>query len=139
MSQGKRLTAHYIYNVLAKYSDENHPLLQEQIKEYLIKEYDCDIDRKTIHTIINSLIDFDIDIVELPKRKGVYLHERLFDKSQITFLIDAVFSSKSIPGKRAVELTEKLTNTLSIYERISNRRITFSKLELINPVCFPYL
>ena len=42
---------------------------------------------------------------------------RLFDDSEITFLIDAIFSSKSISGKQAEQLANKCSSILSKYKR----------------------
>ena len=48
---------------------------------------------------------------------GYYLGERDLDETEIKFLIDAIFSSKSITGKNAKELALKLSSNLSKYMR----------------------
>ena len=74
------------------------------------------IDRKTISRSIDSLIDIGIDIVKLDGG-GCYLAERELEPSEVTFLIDAIFSSRALNQKQAKDLSKKLSQMLSIYQR----------------------
>ena len=64
---------------------------------------------------IEKLIDSGFDIIK--GTKGYYLGEREFEPSEISFLIDAVFSSKTISGKMSQNLAEKLSKFLSKYKQ----------------------
>ena len=44
---------------------------------------------------IDNLIDFGFDIIKIP-HKGCYLGERVLEPSEVSFIVDALFSSKSI-------------------------------------------
>ena len=51
------------------------------------------------------------------KRGGYALFARDFDESEVRFLVDAKFSSKSISGPQAKKLTKKLSSFLSKHKR----------------------
>ena len=111
----KKLTIYYILKILKEYSDKNHLLKQKDIIDKLHNIYMIDIERKTIASTIDLLIELDYDINKTPN--GVYLGERDFDDTEIKFLIDAIYSSKIIPGDKARKLAEKINSSLSKYDR----------------------
>lgn len=115
-SSNKKLLIIYILKILQEYTDQNHFLTQAEIIKKLYSIYDMECERKAVSQNINSLIDIGYDIVKMPKG-GYYLSEREFEPSEITFLIDAVFSSKVISGKQTKDLVEKLSNFLSKHQR----------------------
>ena len=104
-----------ILKILEKYSDDNHPITQAKIIEYLLSDYQIEAERKSVSSNLTLLEDLDYDIVRTSK--GVYLASRLFDKNQVKYLIDAVFSSKSISANHAKELVERITSLESIYDK----------------------
>lgn len=105
-----------ILKVLEEYTDEDHLLTQQQIIDKISQLYNIDLERKSVSNSISLLIELGYDIVSSP-RKGYCLLSRLFDDSEITFLIDAIFSSKSISGKQAEQLANKCSSILSKYKR----------------------
>ena len=105
-----------ILKVLEEYTDEDHLLTQQQIIDKISQLYNIDLERKSVSNSISLLIELGYDIVSIP-RKGYCLLSRLFDDSEITFLIDAIFSSKSISGKQAEQLANKCSSILSKYKR----------------------
>lgn len=112
----KKMAMLYILDILKEYSDENHLLTQKNIIDKLHNIYMIDIERKTISSTINLLIDYGYDIINEPK-KGYYLASRDFDENEIKYLVDAIYSSKTIPGKLANKLSKKLYSNLSKYEQ----------------------
>lgn len=112
----KKLSIIYIYEILKEYSDENHLLKQQDIIKLIKQIYDMDCERKSIGNNIDFLIDLGFDIIKVP-HKGCYLGERVLEPSEVSFIVDALFSSKSISGKQAKELSTKLSNLLSKYQR----------------------
>lgn len=114
-SSNKKLSILYTLQVLRDYSDENHLLSQNDIGAKIRNLYGMICERKSIGTNIDSLIDFGYDIVKT--NAGSYLANREFEPSEIKFLIDAVFSSKSINSKHSRELSKRLSEFLSIYQR----------------------
>lgn len=115
-SSNKKLLILYVLNVLKEYSDENHPMLQEEISRKIFSLYGMESERKAIGANIQYLEDFGYDIIRV-KNKGVYLGEREFEESEITFLIDAIFSSKIINQKHSIDLSKKLYSFLSENKR----------------------
>ena len=111
----KKLAMFYILDILKEYSDKDHLLKQKDIIDKLKSNYGVDIERKTISTTIDLLIDLKYDIVK--NSNGVYLNERGFDETEIKFLIDAIYSSKIIPGDDARVLATKIYSSLSRYEK----------------------
>lgn len=111
----KKLSILYTLQILRDFSDENHPLSQNEIADKIYDLYGMSCERKSIASNIDSLIDFGFDIEKT--NAGSYLTSREFEPSEIRFLIDAVFSSKSINSKHAQELAKKLSKFLSIYQR----------------------
>ncbi len=112
----KTLIIIYVLRILEEFSDENHPLTQGEINEKLKLLYGKECDRKTIAEKIDSLIFAGYDIVK-NSGGGCYLASRDFEPSEISFLIDAVFSSKAIDSKKSRDLSKKLYSSLSKYQR----------------------
>ena len=115
LPSNKKLSILYILEVLKEYSDINHLLTQEEIINKIYSSYGLELERKSISSNIDSLIDFGYDIVKT--KNGCYLNNREFENSEIQFLIDAVFSSKSISSKHSQELANKLSRILSKHDR----------------------
>lgn len=114
-ASNKKLSILYTLQILRDYSDENHLLSQNEIVIKINNIYGMTCERKSIASNIDSLIDFGYDIVKT--NAGSYLASREFEASEIRFLVDAVFSSKSINSKHSRELSKKLSEFLSIYQR----------------------
>ena len=112
----KKISILYILDILREYSDINHPLTQQNIIDKLFHLYGIEIERKTISSTISLLIDYGYDINKIDK-KGYYLDERELNENEIKFLVDAIFSSKSISSKDAINLSNKLNNILSKYQK----------------------
>ena len=133
-----------VLEVLRKYSDKKHQLTYSQIIEKLKTIYDIDIERKTVARDIGILLSNNFDIVKCGN-KGLYLSERKFTEGELLFLIDAIYSSRSMPVKYAKDLVDKLMEDYSIYEKrkfthlekidvgkiIDNKQI-FYTIELLN-------
>ena len=114
-ASNKKLSIMYTLQVLRDYSDENHLLSQNDIVIKINNIYGMTCERKSIAANIDSLIDFGYDIIKT--NAGSYLAVREFEPSEIRFLVDAVFSSRSINSKHSRELSKKLSEVLSVYQR----------------------
>lgn len=112
----KKIILLYILDILKEYSDSNHLLTQKDILEKLHTIYNIDVDRKMIAYNIETLIDYGYDINKGLKG-GYYLGERDFDENEIKFLVDAVYSSSVISSNNAKNILNKLSSSLSKYER----------------------
>ena len=144
MNGQKKASIIYVLKVLEEYSDVNHLLTHQQIIDKIYQKYDLLLERKSIANSIALLEELGYDICK-GERGGFYLLSRLFDQSEISFLIDAIYSSKVITATQAKELSKTISSTLSRYERKQysyihksaeiNRNINsdfFFNIELIN-------
>lgn len=95
-----------ILQIYEKFSDANHPLTQAMIIDKLESLYGIKHDRKAISNKISLLKEAGYDIVS--DRKGSYLNERVFDDSELHFLIDCVYGSKMINQRHTEDLIDKL-------------------------------
>ncbi len=117
MEDTKSISILLVLNTLREYSDENHALTQLDIIKKIEANYDILLDRRTVKKYISILQSMGYDINQKSRKSGVYLLSRELDRSQIQFLIDAIFSSKNITGKQAKTLSSALYGMLSKYQR----------------------
>ena len=122
----------YILNILKEYSDEEHRLSQEEIRDLLEKEYDMLVDRKSIKRNLENLRaeGYEINSTTLVRGSGKkqneintdYYIESDFDDSELRFLIDGLIFSKYVPSTQCEDLVNKLKGLTSKY---FNPRIEF--------------
>lgn len=117
----KKMLNMYILEVLKKYSDCEHHLKQQDIIDYIKKDYDVIAERKAVSINISRLIEFGYDIVH---QNGYYLRERDFDDSELRLLIDSVLFSKNIPTNQAKDLIEKLQGLSSRYFSLKVKHVS---------------
>ena len=111
----KKLALLRILQILEQYSDCDNPLKQEDIANYLDKDYGIVIERKAIGRNLSLLKEVGYDIAS--DRRGSYLAERTFDDSELRMLIDGVLSSRYITAKHSKELIERLCSLSNKYFR----------------------
>lgn len=140
----KKSSLLYVLDILREYSDEKHTITYAVIGEKLKRLYGLDIERKTIARDIDVLSAKGYDIIKRGNL-GVYLASRKFEEGELLYLIDAIYSSRSIPTKYAQDLVSRLTADHSIYnkkrfnhlekideENISNNKQVFYTIEILN-------
>ena len=111
----KKLALLRILQILEQYSDYDNPLKQEDIANYLDKDYGIFIERKAVGHNLSLLKEAGYDIAS--DRRGSFLAERTFDDSELRLLIDGVLASKHITAKHSKELIEKLCSLSNKYFR----------------------
>lgn len=111
----KKLALLRILQILEQYSDYDHPLKQEDIANYLDKDYGIVIERKAVGRNLSLLKEAGYDIAS--DRRGSYLAERTFDDSELRMLIDGVLASRYITAKHSKELIERLCSLSNKYFR----------------------
>ena len=104
-----------ILQILEQYSDFDHPLKQQDIIDYLDKDYGIAIERKAVGRNLSLLIEAGYDIAS--DRRGSYLAERTFDDSELRMLIDGVLASRYITANHSKELIERLCSLSNKYFR----------------------
>ena len=116
MIENKKASIILILKVLEEFSDEDHFLTQQDIIDKVYQLYGIELERKSVSFSLSLLQELDYDINNSP-RHGYALLSRSFDNSEIRYIVDSLFSSKSISAKQAVELSNKLNACLSKYQR----------------------
>lgn len=117
-----------IYEILKKYSDENHIISAEKIREKLKVIYDVDMERRAIYRNIDALRSMGIDIEGYTdNREGYYLIDRSFEPSEIRLLCDAVAASDMIKEENSKEIIGKLIDTQSVFQGRMLQKTVFVK------------
>ena len=112
----KKILVYYVYEILRRYSDAEHPLSQGQIASMVQREFGMSCDRKAVARNILALqeADFDISTYE-DNGRGYYLAARPFTDSEIRTLIDSVLASRYITGGYAKAMVDKLAGMATVY------------------------
>lgn len=119
-----------LYEVLKKYTDENHILSAEKIREKLKVIYDVDMERRAIYRNIEALRSMGIEIEGYQdNREGYYLIDREFELSEIRLLCDAVAASDMIKEETGKVIIKKLIDTQSIFQGRMLQKTVFVKSE----------
>ena len=108
----KKMLNMLILEILRKYTDEDHPLSQQEIIKLLDANYGMECDRRSVKNNVLSLKEMGHDI---SMEKGYRLLSREFDDSELRILIDSVLFSKSISTKQAKGLIGKIQSLASNY------------------------
>ncbi len=101
----KKMLNMLILEILQEYSDEAHPLTQQEIIRILKRTYGMECDRRSVRNNVDYLRDLGFDIVS---DGGYYLATRQFEDSELRLLIDGVLCSKNITARQAKGLIQKL-------------------------------
>ena len=104
-----RLRVLYMYQILLQYTDAEHPLTTNQIRDLMEKKYGITMHRTTVPGDIEVLKAAGFDIVGHRYRQNkYYLENRQFELPELKILIDAVESSRFITERKSRRLVEKL-------------------------------
>lgn len=111
----KKLALVRIMQIFEQHSDIDHPLTQDDIADYLERDYGIVIERKAIGRNISLLKEAGMEIAS--GRDGSYLESRQFEDSELRMLIDGVLCSKYITAKHSKDLIDRLCGLSSQYFR----------------------
>ncbi|MBR4801079.1 MAG: WYL domain-containing protein [Clostridia bacterium] len=106
MLEPKKTLIMRIYQILEDYSDENHPLKQQDIIDKLDADYGIECERKAVGRNLSYLQEMGLDI-EICGR-GAYLASRRFENSELRLLIDSVLGSRHVGAQYSKQLINKL-------------------------------
>lgn len=112
----------YVLNVLKKYSNEEHILSSNKIRDLIKKEYDVEIDSRTVRRNINLLIEkFHYDIERFEDNKKGYFIRRdpdyEFENGELSAILNTFAYSNFIPEDMSNSIIEKCLNMMDIYEK----------------------
>lgn len=112
----RKATVLCLWDILKRFSDEDHPISADKIIEKLKLIYDIDMERRAVYRNISVLNEMGIEVIKYSDNRGGYcLIDHDFEMSEIRLLCDAVASSRFIPESESKTLVKKLLNTQSIY------------------------
>ncbi len=109
----KKLALIRILQILHEHSDETHPLKQEEIANYLEKDYGISVERKAVGRNLSLLKEAGYEIETA--KGGSYLKSRLFSDAELRLLIDGVLSSKHVSSAYSTSIMDRLV-------KLSNKR-----------------
>lgn len=133
-TQPKKLIIINILDILRKKTDAEHRLSQTEIGEILRKEYDMEVDRRSIKNNLMNLIEWGYPLSyteKLRKNKrgeeelllSDWYLEREFDDSELRLLIDSLLFSKHVPYKQCKKLIEKIEGLSNCYFKSKMKHI----------------
>lgn len=105
-----------VLQILKEESDEEHYLTYNQISAKLKEKYNIIRARKAIADDIKVLNAFGITIDKGENDIGFAYINRDLDSTQVRYIIDSIYSSRSITQKRAAEISKTLSSMLSKYQ-----------------------
>ncbi|MCD7744151.1 MAG: WYL domain-containing protein [Lachnospiraceae bacterium] len=105
----------YLYQILLKYSDQEHPMSTKELLQAMQDYHQISMHRTTLPKDIAALREAGVEIIEVRARdKKYFLADRMFEVAELKLLIDAVESSKFISERKSEELTDKLIALSSV-------------------------
>lgn len=109
-----RLRILYMYQILMQYTDEEHQLTTNEIRNLMEKEYGITMHRTTVPGDIEILraAGFDVHVTRSRQNK-YYLENSYFELPELKILVDAVESSRFITEKKSRLLVQKLLQLTS--------------------------
>lgn len=119
-----------LYEILKKYSDEEHIISADKIRERLKIIYDVDMERRAIYRNIDALRSMGIEIEGYTdNREGYYLIDREFECAEIRLLCDAIAASEMVNEEQGKEIIKKLIQTQSIFQGRMFQKTVYVKPE----------
>lgn len=120
-SGAKKLAIVRIYQILKEHSDQEHPITQTEIAEYLESEYGLYMERKAIGRNIALLKEAGLGINSV--KDGSYLEDRVFEDAELHLLIDGILCSKHIAVAHSKTMIKKLCDMSSEHFKSSSNYI----------------
>lgn len=106
----------YLLDILARETDEEHPLTLEQLRQLLAAQ-GVEAERKSLYDDLEQLRLYGADIITHRDRQvRYYMGQRTFDLPELRLLVDAVQSSKFITQRKSLELIRKLEGQTSRHQ-----------------------
>ena len=118
--EGQKRKLLVLLDILARETDEKHPLSVPQLVERL-QERGVVAERKSVYddlNTLNNLPDSPYEIVQQRGRGGgYYMTEAPFELAELKLLVDAVYASKFITARKSKILIDKLGQFTSKYRQ----------------------
>jgi predicted DNA-binding transcriptional regulator YafY len=134
--QPKKLAVIYILKILQEYTDADNKLTQTEIADLLRRDYDMQLDRKSVRHNLSMLMEagypicYKDDVTRIGangeeqtiKSDWYYDHYERFDISELRVMIDSLLYANGLPQKQLSYLIGKIADLGSSFERNSLRK-----------------
>ena len=97
----------YIMEILSSDTDQYKTMLFQEVEETLREDYCIDLDRRTVASKINLLIEEGL-IKRKGRKGGVYYDNRPFKDEELELLIYSVIANRNLPPARARNLAYRI-------------------------------
>jgi len=131
----RRLKPYFLLKILEEYTDENHHLKMDDLRDKFLSYYPEKPERKGLYDDFSALEAIGLQV----RGDNVYdkkyqLKTRLFSISELKLLVDSVQASKFLPAEDSLALIQKLETLCSMYQRSTLHRdvITSNKARSFN-------
>ena len=116
-SESKKLTLIYLQQLFLEKTDDKHYITMSDILKYLLDK-GIIVDRRTVYTDISLLNQSGFEIVGVAEKGGYKYHHptRLFDTTELKFLVDSVAASKFLTDKKSKDLITKIKKLGTTYD-----------------------
>lgn len=112
---GSKANSICILQTLEDYSDANKALSVSDIIRLMEENYRIKIDRRTVYSTIELLIDIGYDIfIDKKGSKNYYsLNEKTLEPSEVKIVIDSLWMNPLLPSKLGDEISNKINKYLA--------------------------
>ncbi len=140
-SQNQRLKLFYLLDYLLDNTDETHTVKVQEIIEHFENYYKIPVEQKTVCSDLHLLDEYGYETQYDGRTRGWRIVEREFDTQELQLLIDSVQSSRFITQKQAKNLTDRLKNKASHFDRalLDRRCYVPNRVRSQNDSIFYYL
>lgn len=104
--EAKKTLIMRIYQIFEEYSDQEHPLTQQDVIDLLARDFGIECERKAVGRNVSYLKEMGFDIES--GKDGSYLASRKIENAELRLLIDSVLSSRNINSTHSKQLIDKL-------------------------------
>ena len=123
IEKGTKFRILYLYQMLMRESDHEHPITTNQLIRRLKERYDIDVNRNTIGQDLEIMNQSGLHIEVIHSTQNRYYYDGdLFEIPELKMLIDAISSAKFITERESDELITKLLQLTNIYGAEKLRR-----------------
>ncbi|MDO4556378.1 MAG: WYL domain-containing protein [Lachnospiraceae bacterium] len=120
---GTKFRILYLYQILVRYSDADHPISTVELTQMLKEKYNMDVNRNTLANDLDILRESGLHIEVIRSTQNRYYYDgRIFDVPELKLLVDAVSSSKFITERKSEQLIGKLLTLTNIDNAAKLRR-----------------
>lgn len=122
-----------VLEVLKRHSNENNYLTQNEVVDYLKKDFNVDSERKAVGRAYKTIDRIYPDLIERgDNNKGVAIIERTFSKDEVIPMIMALYSFKGFSTNLTNQLVDKLKSGFSLKDKFPNSRAIANSMKIEN-------